>query len=258
VLAGLILMAAALLLWPFADWSWWPVVIGLGVLILLYLLRLDRVLLGWAPHLAGLVVVVLMAARSDPWAWGLAAGLAVLGVGFVRLPDWRLLAIGAALVVVFGSGYGIVHYRTAAQQQVAQEAAATEAADSVRAMPPELLLHAVTRGIAVGDDQTVCTLLGPAAGSQFATSADAPDCASAVRALRSQVTNRLDYPRARLPSAAIVKAQDASTATVDGCQAVWSTTSRAGAPGPRLGTFELRQFDSTTDRYLVTGYRPCP
>ena len=47
MLAGLVLLAAIGLLWPFADWSWWPIVAGLGVLIVLYLLRLDRLPRSW-------------------------------------------------------------------------------------------------------------------------------------------------------------------------------------------------------------------
>ncbi|MDT7599200.1 MAG: hypothetical protein QOK26_1277, partial [Pseudonocardiales bacterium] len=150
VLAGLILLAAIGLLWPFADWSWWPIVAGLGVLVLLYLLRLDRLLLGWAPHLAGLVVVVLMAARSDPWAWGLAAGIAVTGVGLARLPDRRVVIVGGGLVLVFGLAYGVAHYRTAAQRHTEQAQADAQYLSSRSALRPELLMFTVTQDIAVG------------------------------------------------------------------------------------------------------------
>jgi len=251
VLAGLILLAAIGLLWPFADWSWWPIVAGLGVLVLLYLLRLDRLLLGWAPHLAGLVVVVLMAARSDPWAWGLAAGIAVTGVGLSRLPDRRVAIVGGGLVLVFGLAYGVAHYRTAAQRQTEQAQADAQYLSSRSALRPELLMFTVTQDIAVGEDVRLCSLLGSPAGAQFAASAGAPDCAAAVHQLRAQVVDQNAYRSPRLPTGSIVKQGD--TATVDGCRASWP--SAATAPGPLPGQFTMRRFDQ--DRYLVTGYTPC-
>src|SRR6476659_3488102 len=56
--AGVAILAAALLLWPFAGWFWIPWLAGLVVLVLIALLRLDRFLKGWAWHVAGLAVVV--------------------------------------------------------------------------------------------------------------------------------------------------------------------------------------------------------
>src|SRR6476469_9183513 len=55
--AGLAIGSAALLLWPFAGWSVIPWLIGLGVLLLLRLLRVDGLLRGWVWHLGGLIVV---------------------------------------------------------------------------------------------------------------------------------------------------------------------------------------------------------
>ncbi|HEX4247365.1 MAG TPA: hypothetical protein VH008_05820 [Pseudonocardia sp.] len=257
VLAGLVLLAAIGLLWPFADWSWWPIVAGLGVLVLLYLLRLDRLLLGWAPHLAGLVVVVLMAARSDPWAWGLAAGIAVLGVGVARLPDRRVLVVGAGLVLVFGLAYAVAHYRTAQQRQADQARSDTQQANNVLAIAPELLPRVLARGIATGDGRTTCDLLGTPAGAQFASAAGAPDCASAVRQLAGQVVDPQAYASPRLPGGALTKVPgppgQPGTGTLDACQLSWAA---GGRPGPPLGRFTLRQFEQG-DRYLITGYTPC-
>lgn len=251
VLAGLVLLAAVGLLWPFADWSWWPVVTGLGVLVLLYLLRLDRLLLGWAPHLAGLVVVVLMAARSDPWAWGFAAGLAVLGVGFARLPDWRVLAVGALVALVCGVGYGISHYRTATQQQAEHTAADLRYRESRAALPADAFLSAITSDIAYGQEVKACGLLGSPGGEQFAAAAGAPSCSDAVRRMHTQVTNVGRYASPRLPRGAVTKRTD-GTATVDGC-GVWPD--RTAAPGPVLGRFELRRHEGST--YVITSYAPC-
>ncbi|HEY4003963.1 MAG TPA: hypothetical protein VGM60_02080 [Pseudonocardia sp.] len=251
VFAGLILLAAVLLLWPFADWSWWPIVIGLGVLVLVSLLRLDRVLFGWAPHLAGLVVVVLMAARSDPWAWGLAAGLAVLVAGFTRLPDWRVLAAGAAVTLVCGVGYGVAHYRTTAQLRADQAAADTRYRQSRSALPAEAVLPSITTDIAADDAVKACGILGSPAGQQFAAAFGAPDCASAVHQLNARVVNPRGYANPRLPAGSVVKRSD-HTATVLGCRA-WPDP--AAAPGPPLGQFELRLYQGST--YLITGYRSC-
>jgi hypothetical protein len=251
VLAGLILLAAVLLLWPFAAWSWWPVLIGFGVLVLLYLLRLDRLLFGWAPHLAGLVVVVLLAARSDPWAWGLAAGLAILGVGFTRLPGIRVLAVGAVFVVLCGAGYGITHYRSTAQQQAEQAAQDRHESLNLSAVKPGYVVPFLASYLAAGDDKTVCPMLTGASAAQFAAALGAPDCRSAVHRFAGQVSNQGVYRSVALPWAAVAKTGD--TATVDGCRARWP----GGAiPGPALGRFGLTRYQNT-DRYLIISYTPC-
>lgn len=249
--AGLALLVAAGLLWPFAGWSWWPVVGGLAVLVLLYFLRLNHLLFGWAPHLAGLVTVVLMAARSDPWAWGLAAGIAVLGVGLARLPRRRVLATGLVLVVVFGTGYGIGHYRTAEQQRADQAAADARYRQGRAALPAEAVLGALTVDIAVGDDVKACGLLGSPGGQQFAEAVRASSCPDAVRLLHAQVNDARAYGSPRLPAGALLKRPD-RTARVDGCR-VWPDP--ASAPGPRLGVFELRPYEGGS--YLIAGYTPC-
>jgi hypothetical protein len=255
VLAGLILVAAVLLLWPFAAWSWWPVVIGLGVLVLLYLLRLDRLLFGWAPHLAGLVVVVLMAARSDAWAWGLAAGLAVLGAGFVRLPAARLLVVGAVLSLVCGAGYGFTHYQSAAQRHANQVAQDHLYVRSRSAVPAGAVVARLSEDIATGQDLQACGLLGPTGGTQFAQAAGAPDCRSAVAALRARVTDPGRYGQPTLPRGSVVHQPDA-TVTVSGCAASWSGSEPP--PGPLLGTFHLTKLTGSDNGYLVDTYTPCP
>jgi hypothetical protein len=256
IAAGLILLVAIGLLWPFAGWSWWPIVAGLGVLVALYVSRLDRLLFGWAPHLAGLVAVVLLAARSDPWAWGLAGGIAVLGAGLVRLPERRLVVVGVALVLVFGAAYGVVHYRSAAEQHAEQAQAAARQASSVTAIAPELLPRVLARAIATGDGRTTCDLLGAQAGAQLAASVGVPGCAEAVRALGARVSDARAYASPRLPTAALMKQPGVGgrpgTATLDGCQVSWSS----GEPGPALGRFTLRQYQDS-DRYLIVGYAPC-
>jgi hypothetical protein len=266
VVVGVAILVAIGLLWPFSDWNWWPIVTGLGVLVLLYLLRVNWVLLGWAPHLAGLVTVTLLLSRTGPWVWGFAAGLGLLGYGLVRLPDWRVVAIGAALTVVFGIGYSISQYRTDAQ--VAQEQAHTSAqqAANVMATSAELIVPSFTNSLAGGDSRTMCDLLGPTAAAQFAAAHAAPTCAGAVAAMAAQISNPGAYRSASLPPGSIVKRPDG--ATVDACRARWPAAgagaataamgTQARAPGPALGRFELSRFPGRADAFLVSGYAACP
>src|SRR4051794_21838252 len=67
--AGLAIATAALLLWPFSGWSSIPWLVGIAVLVLLRLLRLDGLLRGWVLHLGGVVVVVGLMYSTSPWAW---------------------------------------------------------------------------------------------------------------------------------------------------------------------------------------------
>lgn len=250
MIAGLVLLAAALLLWPFAAWSWWPVLVGFGVLVALYLLRLDRLLFGWAPHLAGFVVVVLMAARSDPWAWGLAAGIGVLGVGFTRLPEVRVLVVGAVLAAVFALGYGLVHFRTTEQRQAEQRATDQRTSQAMSAVQPGYVVPFLAAYLAAGDSATVCPMLQPPADVQFAAAFAARDCAGAVQAFAAQVPDKAAYRSAKLAPTAITRTGD--TAIVDGCRARWTRPTA----GPALGVFELTRYQQT-DRFLITGYRVC-
>jgi len=228
VLAGVPLLAAGLLLWPFAGWSPWPPAIGLGLLSLLYLTRLDRLCLGWAPHLAGLLVVALLAARSDAWAWGLVGGLGALGAGALRAPRRALAGAGAVLVLACATGYGVAHHRTERQRQADRAAAAAAEATNVVAIAPELLVTALTSG----DPRDACALLGSPAAAQLAAARHTRSCAAAL-------------PEATAtPGRGVVTKHPDRTATVDACHA-----------GVGVGRFRMRQFSG--DRYVVTGYAPC-
>jgi len=103
--AGLAIGSAALLLWPFAGWAAIPWLVGLGVLVLLRLLRLDGLLRGWVWHLGGLVVVAGLMYSTGPWAWALAASIGVLVAGLLQLPWWRLAAVGVVMCAVSGVGF---------------------------------------------------------------------------------------------------------------------------------------------------------
>ena len=174
------ILAAALLLWPFAGWFWIPWVAGLVVLVLVALLRLDRLLRGWAGHLAGLAVVVGLMLATSPWDWALAASLGVLLAGLVQWPWWRLAAVGAVLCLVAGAGWGVDRYRVA-QERAAQEAQRSQENMSLLGeRSPDRVLPALVEGIGQGDVVGVCGLLAGAARNRFAHVAGTPDCASAV------------------------------------------------------------------------------
>src|ERR1700754_3150634 len=119
--AGLAVLVAALLLWPFSGLSWIPWLVGFGALVVLRLLRLDGLLRGWVLPLAGLVVVVGLMMSTGPWAWALAASIGVLIAGLVRLPRWRLAAAGGVLCLAGGVGFAVAHF-----QQKPEGAAADE------------------------------------------------------------------------------------------------------------------------------------
>ena len=150
--AGLAILAAALLLWPFAGWFWIPWLAGLVVLVLVALLRLDRLLHGWSWHLGGLAVLVGLMLNTGPWDWALAASLGVLLAGLVQLPWWRLAAVGAVLCLLAGAGWGFDRYR-AAQERAAQEAQTQQENMSLlgERSPERVLPGASQLGIGQGD-----------------------------------------------------------------------------------------------------------
>lgn len=253
-LAGAGIAVTAALLWPFAGWSGWPILAGLGAMVVLYLLRVDRLLRGWAPHLAGLLTVFLLVAHTGPWAWGLALGLAVLGAGLVRLPRWRLLTVGLVLTLGFGVGYAVTEYHAAAaRDRQAEQARAAGVAD-VMAIAPRLVLPGLLTRVATDDAAGACAALTPPAKRDFAAAVRAPDCEAAVHQLARQVTDPRAYVQPDLPDDAVTE-HPGGTATVDGCRASWTTS--GSAPGPRLGRFELRRSAENPGRYLIVGYAPC-
>jgi hypothetical protein len=248
--AGLAVVTAAVLLWPFAGWFWIPWLAGLVVVVLIALLRLDRLLHGWSWHIAGLAVLAGLMLKTGPWDWALAASLGVLLAGLVQLPWWRLAAVGAVLCVLSGVGWGVDRYRAA------QEAAAQQAQTSLQnrgqlgVARPNLALQVLLSSVGRGDVGPVCdSLLAEPARAPFAAAAGAPDCAAAVRSLAARVDDAAMYGRGRAPSAAA-----GEVFTIDACHVTWPT---GATPGPQLGVLTVgRAGDRTT--YLVTAFRPCP
>lgn len=246
--AGIAVLAAALLLWPFGGLSWIPWLLGFGALVLLRLLRLDGLLRGWDLPLAGLVVVIGLMASTTPWAWALALSIGVLLAGLAQLPAWRLAAVGAVLCV--GSGVGFV----LSDIQDAREAAANYGAVQERsraeqgAPRPDGVLPALLNRIAFASPGAVCdNLLAEPARAAFVASVQQPDCEAAVMELASRVSDRDRYAQADATS----ERTGAGGMVVDACAMRW----KLAPAGPQLG--HLTIGPTSTGRFVVTGFRPC-
>lgn len=248
--AGLGVAAAALLLWPFADWSWWPWAAGLGALVLLRLLRLDGVLRGWAWHVGGVVVVVGLMLITGPWAWALAASIGVLLAGLVQLPLWRLAAVGAVLCLVSGAGFALSQYRTAEQVAAAQAQTQLQNRGQLGAPRPTAVLPVLLTTIARGESGAACdNLLAAPIRATFAAAAGRPDCAAAVQVLAGRVTDPNVYADADAPPST----RRGDLYDVDACRLTWKGRPPAG---PQLGHLTIGRAASGTT-YVVTAFRPC-
>jgi hypothetical protein len=246
---GLAALAAALLLWPFSGLSWIPWLIGLGALVVLRVLRLDGPLRGWDLPLAALVVVVGLMVTTGPWAWALAASIGVLLAGLAQLPWWRLAAVGAVMCVVAGVGFGLSTVRDAQQAAADYGRFQQENRANLGAPRPTSVLPLLLNRIALASPGAVCdNLLSQSAATAFAASHGASDCAAAVVALASQVTDRNRYAEAQAPSTPT--ADDGLT--IDACAMSWSS---GEAAGPQIGQLTVEPI--APSRYVVTGFRPC-
>lgn len=245
--AGLGIGAAALLLWPFSEWSVLPWLAGVGALVLLALLRLDRLLHGWVWHLAGLVVVGGLMLSTSPWAWALAASIGVLVAGLLQLPAWRLAAVGAVLCVVSGAAFAFANVQDAREAAAAQTRASEESFALSGERSPERVLPALLEGIGQGDVVAVCGLLDESARAAFVGAAGAPDCRAAVGLLRGAAGTPPEYDDLDAPTVP----QGTSWAT-DACATPW-----ADLAGAALGRIEIRQSDPPGRTYFLAGFRPC-
>lgn len=247
--AGLVVVAAALLLWPFAGWFWIPWLAGLAAVVLIALLRLDRVLDGWTWHVGGLVVLVGMMLRTGPWDWALAASLGVLVAGLLQLPWWRLAAVGAVLCVLAGAGWGWERHRDA-QAEAGQEAqTSAQNRGQLGVARPNLVLQVLLGSVGRGDVGPVCgNLLSEPAKASFAAAVGAPDCAAAVQVLAREVADPGAYARGRAPTTG-----SGDGTVVDACRLTWPS---GVVPGPQLGVLTVGR-EATGTTYVVEALTPC-
>ncbi len=252
--AGIAILAAALLLWPFTGWSAWPWLIGLGVLVLLYLLRLDRLLRGWAPHLAGLAVVGGMLYGTSPWAWALAASIGVLLAGLVRLPSWKVVAIGAVLCAVSGTGFGI----STSQARIDAENNYQRGGDLSRSLilaTRDNVLPGLIKAIdsTVPDPQRLCRIAGPEAIGQLQAALGTSTCEDAVAELfRRRVAAGIpaDAPLIDLPEPQPESGE--LRMAIDGCSTIWGQ-----AAGLALGRIHITQENLERKLYKVSSFSAC-
>jgi hypothetical protein len=247
--AGLAIAVAALLLWPFSGWSWIPWLAGIGLLVLLRLLRLDGLLRGWALHLGGLVVVAGLMYSTGPWAWALAASIGVLLAGLVQLPWWRLAAVGAAMCVISGVGFGFVSYQDAQEVAAVQAQTQLQSRGAQGASRPTGVLPVLLSRIGQNVPGPICdNLLAEPARAAFVRSVGQTDCAAAVGALAARVADPTNYERAKAPSA-----PSGDGLQVDACSLTWGNGAVAG---PQLGKLTIGRKEGGAT-YVVTAFAAC-
>lgn len=246
------LAGAAVLLLPFLDdpGRWWvPVGLGFGTLVLLALLRLDRLLQGWAPHVAGVVLVAALVngTRENPWAWALALSVGVVVAGALLLPRWTVLAAGVVLLVVSGVGYSFRSAEIRQDQARVDAQAGAQFRTDLGVARPQLALVSLDTGVASPNPARVCRLVQPAALDQLRAATGAAGCEDAVAVLHG-----------RMPAGAQVTVPDrrpdpevavGATTAVDACGSAW------GAAAPQLGRVVLTRTTTTT--FQVSAFTPC-
>lgn len=246
--AGLVIAAAALLLWPFSDWSALPWLAGLGVLVILRVLRLDGLLRGWVLHLGGVVVVAGLMLSTGPWAWALAASIGVLVAGLARLPLWRLAAVGAVLCVISGVGFGLATIRSVEVQREMQSRAGDPMRVQLGETRPALVLPAMIEAIRLDDADPICRLLAPAAEAALLGETRTTDCVAAVSELHRRTPALVETDGDDLPQPLAV----AGGWEVDACTTDW-----AAATGPALGKVVVFQTEPSVQRFAVSGFASC-
>ena len=249
----MVIVAAALLLWPFAGLSWIPWLAGFVVLVVLRLLRLDKVLRNWDLHLAGLVVVAGLMLSTTPWAWALSASIGVLIAGLVQLPWWRLAAVGVVLCAISGIGFGYSSYQDL-QEAVAANRAESRIGQGQIAEEAGQILRILDQTITGSqpDPELLCTILASSAEEQLATAVRAPDCRSATTVLHERLRSA---PPGRMTNSAPPGADaqpPPATMVLNGCQRMWGT-----AAGPGLGMVNIELVDATQRTYVVSGFSAC-
>ncbi|MGD9985799.1 hypothetical protein [Pseudonocardia sp.] len=241
---------------PVAQW-WPPFAIGLGTLVLLSVLRLDRLLKGWTWHVAGIAFVgaLVVWTKDNPWAWALALSLGLLLAGLLRLPRWQLLVAGAVLCAVSIVGFAITASRITAAETQREIQAGNEVRATVGGVPnaqevPPLLDRVISGRVA--DPQPLCRIVGPAAETQLTTATRTADCAAAVAVVweeRASAGGPTPVTSVRSDAAPMTSER---TYTLSTCGSAWAV-----AAGPELGRVTVTWTDDDARRYAITGFQPC-
>lgn len=258
---GLGLVGAALVLFPFAvassqddSYRWWiPVGLAVGTLALITLFRLDRLLYGWAPHVGGLVLVGALVWQTslNPWSWGLAVGMGVVVAGILLLPRWQVLAVGAALLLVAGIGYGFRSTELADQKAQIDAQAGEQLRQTLGVERPQLALLSLDSGVADANPRRVCRLVQDAALAQLLQATAAPTCEQAVSVLHARLgggSPRVTQPD-RSPDPVVAPG---GSVVMDACSTAWGA-----AAGPGLGRVVVARTAAAAASYQVAAFQPC-
>ncbi|MCE3555177.1 hypothetical protein LWC33_27460 [Pseudonocardia sp. RS11V-5] len=253
-------MGAAVLLFVFVAFDdqarWWvPVAAGLVVLVLLSLLRLDRLLKGWTWHVAGVALLagLVHETAGNPWSWAFATSIGVLVAGLLRLPRWQVAAVGAALCVVSFVGYQFRAAEVRDQEtQIAQQAG-TQMRQGFGYDRPDLVLTKLGEGLTPADPEAVCRLLDPAAQAQLAQATGAADCTAGVGVAASRVPAGSPTAAPRASTSPTPAPAPGTVVALDGCSTAW------GRAVPALGTVDVVRTENTAKAtWRVARFRPCP
>ncbi|MBC8092070.1 MAG: hypothetical protein H7Y15_09070 [Pseudonocardia sp.] len=223
------------------------------MLVLLALLRLDRLLSGWVWHLAGLVVVGGLMLSTSPWAWALAASIGVLVAGLLRLPAWRVAAVGVVLCLISGVAFVFANVQdareaAAAQAQTNERERGGQGLTSSTAVLPALLNRLAQGANPVARDAVCENLFSASAAAAFAVSAGSSDCPEAVGVFAARISEPDDYSEAEAPTRMLGDGLE-----IDACALGWGSTVD---PGPPLGRLTVGR-EGTGQTFIVTSFAPC-
>ncbi|WP_181779002.1 hypothetical protein [Pseudonocardia pini] len=231
---------------------WVPLAAGLVVLVLLALLRLDRLLKGWTWHIAGLALLagLVYETAGNAWAWALAASTGVLVAGLLRLPRWQLAAIGAGLFVLSFVGYQFRAAEVRQQEDQVAQQAGDEMRQALGVSRPALVLLNLDRGIRDADPDPVCRLLDPQAGTQLLQATGAPTCEAAVASLHAAVPAGSPDPTAQRTSGTQTL-PPGTVVPLDACTGLW------GRAAPALGTVDAVRTEAPKETWRITAFHAC-
>lgn len=263
------LAAAALVLWAFADWTWW-------VLLPLFVASvLSRVVFSlffsawqeWAGSVVLVAVILFLTTWSSGWALWIAIGVALLGVAWgLRLvsPKWlRWVALGLGLVLALTGS--TVEFVTWANGRAERERMDQLSHDlDVAKMRPTSgvgMFWGLVRSVSEDDPRWGCWYFSPEAAQQFADVVGAPDCPAAFHKLHGQITDKRSYVNAQIPTTDSHYPDKGEPAWASGCNLATTTGILESGPpgGPLLGVIRLDKDPrfNGAGGYLITSYTPC-
>ncbi|MGH3585597.1 MAG: hypothetical protein ACRDQ0_04675, partial [Pseudonocardia sp.] len=203
-----------------------------------------------------------------PSAW---AVLAVAGLALAALaaaaPSLVFLIAGAVIALAGAVGLVIEDVQARAEADAAHRAAGDFARAAILPDEPDATVAELVRAAARPDGDGRCIGLFDEHGrAEFAAAHNAPDCVTALRALRTQITDPIRY-RDRFKSDSLtVTPRPDGRADVDACNLHWRTPGIDGLtdtrppgppPGPaRIGRLTLAPINGGGG-WTITNVRPC-